>query len=391
MTGVRTRRQVLTGAQLALLVAGFFVNIGTFAVYPYLAVLLRERLDVGIGTVGVVLGAATLVQFASAPVTAALAERVGLKRALLLATVLYGLGAVAYLLGGPYGPGLTVLGLFLSCGAGAVYSPAYRGYLAQSAAEEHRPLVVSASNSASNLGVALGPVVGAFFLADPGRLFAVNAVLYAVLVVAHTFLRPEHPAEEPAAVEPFRRVLHGLAGLPFVLTALTHYLYWQFYQYLSVYADGRIATTLYGVLMMGYSLGLVVVQPLVSGWVGRIRYPVAMAAGFAAMGAGMVAIAAGGPVTIAVGVAAMSLSTAVLFLKNDLEALARSRRSATVTFGQQRLATGIGAFLSGVVGGNVYALFEHGDLVPGFWLVVAAQAVLLALVAAVRVRASRTP
>ncbi|MGM1060682.1 MFS transporter [Saccharothrix sp. Mg75] len=379
-----------TGAQVALLVAGCLVNVGTFAVYPCLAVLLRDRLGVGMAQVGVVLGAATLVQFASAPFTAAFAERIGLKRCLLLATFVYGLGALTYLVGADE-PGVTVLALFLSCGAGALYSPAYRGYLVHSATEEQRPRVLSSGNAAGNLGIAVGPVLGALFLHQPGRLFAMTTALYAVLAVAHFLLRPERTTGPGPDVEPFRRVLRGLAGLPFAVTVLTHYLYMQFYQYLSTYAEGRVPTAVYGVVMAGYSLGLVAMQPLLARRVGRLGYPVAMAVGFCGMALGMVAFAGGRVVGLAVGVVAMAVGTAVLFLKNDLEALAGSTRSATVTFGQQRLAVGVGSLLSGVVGGAAYGLFEEAGLLPGFWLAVAAQCLLLPpLVLVVARRASRT-
>jgi predicted MFS family arabinose efflux permease len=386
-------RRVFTGAQLALLAGGALVNIGTFAVYPYLAVLLRERLGVGMAQVGIVLGAATLLQFASAPFTAAFAERAGLKRTLVLATCLYSLGALTYL-AGTGEPTLMVLALFLTCGAGALYSPAYRGYLVHAATVEQQPRVVSAGNAASNLGIALGPVVGALLLREPGLLFALNAVLYLALAIGHSLLRPERPAPDGSVVEPFRRVLRGLAGVPFAVTALTHYLYMQFYQYLSVFVDGRLATAVYGVIMMGYSFGLVVVQPLVARRVGRVRHSVAMAIGFSCMAAGMAAFASGRPAGVAAGAAAMSVGTAVLFLKNELEALALSERSATVTFGQQRLAAGIGALLSGVIGGFVYGLFERADLLPGFWLAVAAQCLVLpplVLMAARGPRGSRSP
>ncbi|MBB5957336.1 putative MFS family arabinose efflux permease [Saccharothrix tamanrassetensis] len=366
----------LTGAQSALLVGGCLVNIGTFAVYPYLAVLLRDRLGVGMAQVGVVLGVATLVQFASAPFTAAFAERIGLKRCLLSATFVYGLAAVTYLVGAD-DPVLTVLALFLSCGAGALYSPAYRGYLVHSATAGQRPKLLSAGNAAGNLGIALGPVVGALFLHEPGRLFAMTTALYALLAVGHFFLRPEGTGATDAEVEPFRRVLRGLAALPFAVTVLTHYLYMQFYQYLSTFTEGRVPTTVYGVVMMGYSIGLVAVQPLVARRVGRVGYPAAMAVGFCCMALGMVSFAGGRASGLVAGVVVMSVGTAVLFLKNDLEALAGSTRSATVTFGQQRLAVGVGSLLSGVVGGAVYGLFERAELLSGFWLTVAAQCLLL--------------
>ncbi|MFG2737252.1 MFS transporter [Streptomyces harbinensis] len=366
----------LSGAHRALLAGGFLVNLGTFAVYPYLAVLLRDRLGAGMAEVGLVLGAATLVQFAGAPFTAAFAERAGLKRSLTLATGLYCAGAVTYLYGAGR-PALTVLGLFLSCGAGALYSPAFRGYLVHAAPPGRRPRLLSAGNAAGNLGIALGPVAGALFLAEPGRLFALTTVLYALLAAGHLLLRPEPRDGDAPPVEPFRRVLHGLAGLPFAVTVLTHYLYLQFYQYLAVYAEGRLATAVFGAVMMGYALGLAVLQPLLAGRIGPLRYPVALAIGFSCTGAGMAAFATGHPAGIGAGALALSAGTAVLFLKNDLEALAHSRRSATVTFGQQRLAVGLGSLLSGLIGGRLYGLLEEAGALPGFWLLVAAQCVLL--------------
>ncbi|MFI6823368.1 MFS transporter [Micromonospora sp. NPDC050187] len=370
------RGHSFTGAQIALLVGGFLVNVGSFSVYPYLAVLLRERMGADMAQVGVVLGVATLVQFASAPATAALAERLGLQRSLVSALVMYSLGGGAFLLGAG-SPALTVVGLFLISGGGSLYSPAYRSYLVHGASPGQRPRLVSAGNAAGNLGIALGPVVGALLIQHPGQMFAVVTAVYTSLAVAHLFLRREPRTEDAPPVEPFRRMLAGLAVLPFVVTALTYYVHMQFFQYLSSYAQGRVPTVFFGATMMGYSLGLVLVQPLVAQRVERMSHPAAMAIGFGCLAVGMVSFAGGDELTVAVGVAAISVGSAVLLLKNDLEALARSRRSATVVFGQQRLAVGIGSFLSGAVGGSVYGLFEGGDHLPGFWLVVAAQCVLL--------------
>ncbi|GGM17185.1 MFS transporter [Micromonospora yangpuensis] len=383
--GTRNRRRPhgrpghrFTGAQLTVLVGGFLVNVGSFALYPYLAVLLRDRMGVGMEQVGLILGLGTMVQYGSATVTAALAERLGLRRSLIGALLLYSLGGTAFLAGG-HRVGFTVAGILLISAAGSLYSPAYRSYLLCGADAGQRPRLVSAGNAAGSLGIAVGPVVGALFVHNSGGTFAVVTALYLVVAVSHLFLRREPVGEQTPAVEPFRRMLHGMAVLPFALTALTFYLNMHFYQYLAVYAEGRMAAAFYGAVMMGYALIQVAVQPLLANRVGRARYPVVLAVGFAGYTVGMVALADGHPVTIAAGVAVISLSSALLFLRNDLAALAESKRSATVTFGQQRLAIGVGASLSGLVGGAVYGRFEEANRPSGFWLVVAVQCVLLPL------------
>ncbi len=51
LSGVRS----FTGTQRALLGSGFLVNLISFSVYPYLAILLRDRMSLSMGQVGVVL------------------------------------------------------------------------------------------------------------------------------------------------------------------------------------------------------------------------------------------------------------------------------------------------------------------------------------------------
>jgi predicted MFS family arabinose efflux permease len=364
-----------TGVQFALLGSGLLVNLISFSVYPYLAVLLRDRMGLGMDQVGVVLGLATLLQFAGGLPGAALAERLGLQRSLLLAMVLQTLGSLGFLAGGAW-PAATIAALFLRSAATALYSPSVRAYMVHGAGPDERPRLVSASYSTGNVGIALGPVVGALFIHDPGGMFAVAVALHAALTVGHVLL-PQETRDEREVIEPLRRALHGLAALPFAVTALTIYLHMHFYQYLSSYAAGRVPTVFYGSAMMGYSLLLVVLQPLIAGRVERMRYAQAMALGFGGLAVGMIAFTGGNEIAIAAGIAAIGAGNSVLFLKNVLEALARTPRSPAVVFGQQRLAEGAGACLSGLVGGGVYQLFETAGGLPGFWMVVAAQCLLL--------------
>jgi predicted MFS family arabinose efflux permease len=368
------RLRSFTGLQLALLASGFLVNVLIFSVYPYMAVLLRDRMDIGMEQVGLILGVATFVQFAGGLPCAALAERIGLQRSLLIAMALMTASAAGFLAGGP---ALTVAALFVRSVGTALYSPAVRGYLVHGAREDDRPRLVSASYATGNLGIALGPVVGAPFVHDPTPLFAAVTVLYIAMTIGHALLPGEPRDDRAPAVEPLRRALHGLAVLPFAVTALTLYLHMHFYQYLSAYAEGRVPTAFYGTAMMGYSLGLAVVQPLLASRVGRMPYTRAMAIGFGGLALGMAAFAGGQPVNIAAGIVAISIGNSVLFLKNILEALARTRRSPTVVFGQQRLAEGTGSFLSGAVGGGLYSMFERAGHLPAFWLAIAAECVVL--------------
>ncbi|WP_329080912.1 MFS transporter [Streptosporangium sp. NBC_01469] len=384
-SGVRS----FTGTQFALLGSGFLVNLVSFSVYPYLAVLLRDRMALGMDQVGIILGLATFVQFAGGVPGAALAERLGLQRCLVIAMVLQTLGSLGFLAGGAW-PALTIAALFLRSAATGLYSPSVRGYTVHGTNPDDRPRLMSASYATGNVGIAIGPVVGALFIHDPGAMFVAATVLHAAMAIGHALL-PRERRDEGEVIEPLRRALHGLAVLPFVVTALTLYLYMHFYQFLSSYAEGRLPTVFYGAAMMGYSLLLAVLQPLLTRRVERMRYAHAMVVGFGCLAVGMIAFTGGNEITVAAGILVIGVGNSVLFLKNVLETLSRTKRSPTVVFGHQRLAEGVGASLSGLVGGGLYHLFETAGNLPGFWLAIATQCLLLPVIMLLVGRRLRRP
>ncbi|MER8003323.1 MFS transporter [Streptomyces sp. NPDC095613] len=394
-------RDRFTGPQRFLLAGSFLITLGSFAVLPFMSVLLHERLGMRLGTVGVVLAVASLVQFSGGTVGGALAERIGLRRTMLLALVIRTAGFAAFL------PGLrnayvAVAALFLvSCGA-ALYLPANKAYLVHGAAEARRPLLLSASGSALNAGIALGPLAAApFVLSASAGLFATVAALFAAVTAGHALLPAERRATHPAGrpehenttpehenttegentttppVRRWRTALTGPAATPFVMTVLSVYLFMFFQHYLALYAVPRTSTTYYGLVLALYALLLVVAQPLLSDRIARLGYPRALRLGFAAMAAGMATIALGHHAAVLAGALLVCCGEIVLFLKNDLEALARSPRAPAVVFGRQRLAAGLGAFAAGVVGGEGYQLAERTGRPGLFWLAVAAQCVVV--------------
>lgn len=372
-----SKRRRFTGPQGFLLAGSFLITLGSFAVLPYMAVLLHQRLGLGLGTVGLVLAVASLIQFAGGVVAGPVAARIGLRRSMLLALALRTAGFGAFV------PGLTspvlAIGALLLVSAGAaLYLPANKAYLVDGSPDEDRPRLLSASSSAFNAGMALGPPAAApLVLGSPGVLFTCVAGLFALVGVGHAFLPrdgacPEAVPDRPPSGDGPRP---GLS--PFLVTVVSVYAFMFFQHYLALYAVPRTSAGFYGVVLMGYAALLVVAQPLLAEWIAALSYPAALRWGFGAMAAGMAAIAGGGHVGIAVGGALLCLGEIVLFLKNDLEALARSSAPPAAVFGRQRLAAGIGAFASGVVGGQLYAAAESAGSARAFWVAVCLQCLLL--------------
>ncbi|MEV8417891.1 MFS transporter, partial [Streptomyces niveus] len=369
-------------------------------VLPYMSVLLHDRFGLGLGVVGAVLAVASLVQFSGGVVGAALAARIGLRATMLVALAVRTAGFAAFV------PGLTrpvvaVAALFLvSCGA-ALYLPANKAYLVAGCGPEWRPGLLAASGSAFNAGIALGPPAAApFVLTSPAGLFTGVAVLFALVGAGHVLLPSvadegvgvKDTTVEDKTVEDRTGEAAGVAagsGLPpFAFTVLAVYVFMFFQHYLALYAVPRTSTAFYGAVLMGYAILLVVAQPLLARRLAALPYATALRLGFGAMAAGTAVLALGGRAGIAVGAVLLCLGEIVLFLKNDLEALARSAAPSATVFGRQRLAAGLGAFAAAVVGGQLYGVAERAASVPVFWLVVSAQAVVLPALLVVWARGS---
>nr|WP_156698770.1 MFS transporter [Streptomyces sp. Z38] len=383
----------LAGPLRFLLLSSFLIPLGSFMVLPFMSVFLHERLGMGLGTVGVVLAVASLVQFSGGIVGGALADRIGLRRTMVWALVVRTAGFAGLLLALRWPP-LAIWALVLTCCGAALYLPANKAYLVHGVDDARRPAFLSAGNAALNAGMAVGPLIaGPFVLSSPGWLFAAVTTLFLAVTAGHARLPGTdgtHPTESKEPARP--SLLAGVALLPFAANALAFYLYFHFQHFLAVYAVERASSAFYSVVLLLCFTLVIVVQPLASGLIRRMPYALALAVGFTGLAAGLAVLAAGTRAALLAGGALITLGDIVLFLKNDLEALRRSPRSDAVVFGQQRLAAGLGACASGVLGGQLYGLGERAGHTGWFWLLAAVQCLLLPpLLLTLRRRTARLP
>lgn len=242
-------------------------------VLPFMSVFLHERLGMGLGTVGVVLAVASLVQFSGGVVGGAMAERVGLRRTMVWALVIRTAGFIGLLLALRWPP-LAVGALVLTCCGAALYLPANKAYLVNGVDEERRPAFLSAGNAALNAGMAVGPLIaGPFVLSSPGWLFLSVTGLFVMVTVGHARLPTEAAGETGPTVHGTGGLLAGIAGLPFAANALAFYLYFHFQHYLAVYAVERTSSQFYSLVLLLCFVLVIVVQPPASGLIRRMPYP----------------------------------------------------------------------------------------------------------------------
>jgi MFS family permease len=157
-------------AKLFTLMATAFVDmLGLLMILPllpfYVKTLSGSGIDllgrhVGIGTImGVIVSSFTFAQLLSAPMWGRFSDRVGRRPTLLIAL---GASAIAYLI---FGFAHSLLLLFLSRivqGAGGGTVGVIQAYVADSTDPKDRARALGWLSATTNLGVALGPVLGSF-------------------------------------------------------------------------------------------------------------------------------------------------------------------------------------------------------------------------------------
>src|SRR6266850_3644067 len=160
-------------AKLFTLMATAFVDmLGLLMIIPLLPFYVKTLggsgvdflgMHFGIGIIiGFIVASFTVAQLLSAPMWGRFSDRVGRRPTLLIAL---GASAIAYLI---FGFAHSLLLLFLSRvvqGAGGGTVGVIQAYVADSTAPEDRARALGWLSATTNLGVALGPVLGSFAIA----------------------------------------------------------------------------------------------------------------------------------------------------------------------------------------------------------------------------------
>ena len=160
-------------AKLLTLMATAFVDmIGVLMIFPLLPFYVKDLGGSGVNILGVQLGIGlitsfivasfTVAQLLSAPMWGRFSDRVGRRPALLIALTA---SAIAYLI---FGFADSLLLLFLSRvvqGAGGGTVGVIQAYVADSTAPQDRARALGWLSATTNLGVALGPVLGSVAIA----------------------------------------------------------------------------------------------------------------------------------------------------------------------------------------------------------------------------------
>lgn len=364
-----------------LILNTFLFAFGSYLVTPYLAIFYEKEIGLSPQVIGLVTGAMTFVQFGGGIVGASLAQRFGLRKAMIAALVFRALG-LSMLAASVGHHGLVIPGALFIAFAPALYLPSNRAYLVHESDGQHaHSFTLSLANSALNAGMSLGPLVAvAVFTSHAQSLLIGVAALFALLIVLHLRLGEIFPQLIAGGEEGLCGAIRG-AWRPLIFTVATYYLYFHFQSFIGLYvANVFDIRFLPAILFLNFSV-LVVLQPLIAKRIAAAAYGALLLLGFVFLAAGFATMSAGSIAALFAGTFIMSVGQVMLFLRSDLEMLKTSGLSPAMAFGLQRLTIGIGGALgSGLAGVAFEYCKSHGGL-SGFWTVPAAQGMLAALAA----------
>lgn len=191
----------LPGIARLLLLTQLAFNVGFYLVVPFLAVHLADDLALAGWAIGLVLGVRTFSQQGMFAVGGALADRYGVKPAVLTGCVIRILGFVVLGVADTFA---TVLGGTVLIGiAAALFSPAVESALAEQGTELEQLGVITRTELFGlfavfgEIGAVTGPLLGAALLdVDFGLTCAVAGVVFVVILVAHARKLPPSTPEE---------------------------------------------------------------------------------------------------------------------------------------------------------------------------------------------------
>ncbi len=366
--------------QFWLLFWGMLVNAsGGSMVWPFLTIYMRERLDVPLTTVALMLTANSLAGLVSGTVAGPVVDRFGRKWVMVLSLVT----SSVVMLGMSRAESLTAfLALMLLAGA---FQPLYRvgvdAMVADLIPPSDRPGAYALLRMIANLGVAIGPAVGGFVASVSYTIaFYVAATAHAVfagllLVFARETL-PRGKHGQAPRLGGYGRVLGDRPFLAFCgAYALAGIAYSLMMVLLPVYAKENFAVPerAYGFIMATNAAMVVLLQYSTTRRTRRYSpFPVlAVGSAFYALGVGMVGLSASffgfwlAMVTLTVGEMIM-IPTSSALTANLAPADMRGRYMSVyaLTWG---VGFGIGPVIGGLLNDNLapVAIWAFGGLVGG--------------------------
>ena len=268
-----------------IIVATLFIDaIGSTLLFPFFALYITEKFNVGMTQAGILLGMSSLFGLIGSVIGGALADRFGRRKLILFGLVFSALSSLSF---GFAGVLSTLYILIVIVGLlSRIANPAYDALLADILPEAKRQEGFGITRVAFNYAWIVGTAAGGLIASRSFlTLFIVDAVLsLTVAVILYRFLPETRPVIQPDEKKQQESLLHTLAGYRLVLRDLAYMgftvagmlfliVYQQQYSSLPVFLRDvhGISSQSYGVMLSIAGLEVILFQI----WISRTirKYP----------------------------------------------------------------------------------------------------------------------
>lgn len=250
-----------------LIASALVENMAFGLVIPFLALFMMIDLGLGELLTGVVLAAYTVSGMPAMVVGGMLADKIGRKVVLVSSLGLMAAAMLMYYFVDSFEAILVVA--IVDAFVGYMYMPAANAMIADVIPSGDRPRAYSTLRIAWNVGIVIGPVVGAAIVAAYSfrYLFVFGSAILAFACVMNAVFIPETKPKVVGETITFRKVFSVATDRPFLLLSIMTGVFWFFFsQWLSVlpvYANSELGIdeAAFG-LLFAVSAGMVIVLQL---------------------------------------------------------------------------------------------------------------------------------
>lgn len=260
-----------------IVVGTLFIDaLGSTLLFPFFALYITQRFDVGMTQAGVLLGISSLFGLIGSVIGGALTDRFGRRPLILFGLAFSGLSNLLFLLASDVRVlyGLVVIVGLLSRLAAPAQDAMLADILPESKRQEGFGITRIAYNFAWIFGTALGGLIAArsfmaLFITDAVLSLIVAAILFVFLPETRPASRSETKQQETflETVKDYRFILRDLAYLVFTIAGMmVLFVYQQQYSSLAVYMNDihAISPRIFGIMLAVEGLVVVLFQLPVS-------------------------------------------------------------------------------------------------------------------------------
>lgn len=269
-----------------VLVASALVeNMAFGLVIPFLALFMLEDLEFDELLIGVVLAVYTVAGMPAMIIGGMLADKIGRKIVLVSSLGLMSAAMLLYFFVSSFET-IVVIAAF-DAFVGYMYMPAANAMIADVIPSGDRPRAFSTLRIAWNVGIVIGPVVGAAIVASYSyrHLFVFGSAILALACVMNAIFIPETKPKVLGETVTFRKVFAVAKDYPFLVLSVMTGVFWFFFsQWLSVlpvYATGELGVdgSSFGLLFAVSAAMVIMVQLWVTSRVMMLRRSAVLMAG----------------------------------------------------------------------------------------------------------------